>query len=352
VLIANSFWGVFWVDVGSPSTARNGFLAIAKALGSSAKSVEESLQALASTPDRWLLVLDNADDPAFDYAVYIPSSTQGAVIITSRVLQCSQYSTLPAEALEGLDEEHATQLLLKAARVPEETWQACKEQAQAIVQLLGSHTLALIQAGAYIEEGYCQLDQYAKEYKRLRKRLLEHYPKQQQSRYQHVYATFEASVRVLDSYQDGVGRDALDLLSVLSMLHSSMLPLQIFADAWQGAAIVLEIQDSGPSETDGLEQWHVSQLPEMIDGQADEWEDYRLQRASALLTSLSLVTRHRSDELDGLSMQDAFLHCRVVSRRHGRCTRGSYGHTCSRFCRVATGTSFRLVHRGQCCLSC
>ena len=33
LLTAKSFWGVFWVDVGSQSTTKNSFLAIAKALG-------------------------------------------------------------------------------------------------------------------------------------------------------------------------------------------------------------------------------------------------------------------------------------------------------------------------------
>ncbi|KAH7401028.1 P-loop containing nucleoside triphosphate hydrolase protein [Phaeosphaeria sp. MPI-PUGE-AT-0046c] len=303
-LMREDFWGVFWVDVGNPSTAKNGFLAVAKALGFSAKGVEESLQLLSNTKDRWLLVLDNADDPEFDYAAYIPSGNQGAVIITSRVRECSQHSTLPTEALEGLDEEHSTQLLLKAAHIPKESWQSCKEQARAIVGLLGSHTLALIQAGAYIAENYCQLSEYAEEYKQLRKRLLRHYPKQQQSRYQHVYATFEASITVLNEAKDEVGRDALDLLAVFSMLHSDMLPLHLFRDAWKGARHVLE-GDHDDDKMDGtyaLEQWHVSQLPEFIDSQANEWDDYRLNKACALLTSLSLVTRHRSNNLDGLSM--------------------------------------------------
>ena len=66
------------------------------------------------------------------------------MLVTSRIPECSQYSTLPAEALEGLEDKHSTQLLLKAARMPEESWQSCEEQAQAIVALLGSHTLALI----------------------------------------------------------------------------------------------------------------------------------------------------------------------------------------------------------------
>jgi tetratricopeptide (TPR) repeat protein len=300
--MVNSFWGVFWVDVGSPSTAKNGFLGIANALQWSAESIEESLRALSNTKERWLLVLDNADDPDFDYATYIPSGGQGAVIITSRVPECTQYSTISAEALEGLDAEHAIKLLLKTAHVPEELWQSKKAHAQEIVELLGSHTLALIQAGAYIAEGYCPLDYYAEEYKRLRKRLLEHYPKQQRSRYKHVYATFEASVSVLNASTDGVGRDALDLLGILSMLHSSVFPLHVFADAWTGTQQVLHATDAKTHETGALQQWHVSQLPEFIDSQAEEWDDHRIKRASALLISLSVVTRHGLDDLDGLSM--------------------------------------------------
>jgi hypothetical protein len=150
-LTNNSFWGVFWVDVGSKSTAKNDFLTVAKALGSPAENVDEARQALANTKKPWLLVLDNADRFGFDYARYIPSGVQGAVIVTSRNPGCSQYSTVAPEALEGLDAEHSTQLLLKAAQVPEEARQSFEMQAQAhgIVSLLGSHTLALIQAGAY-----------------------------------------------------------------------------------------------------------------------------------------------------------------------------------------------------------
>jgi hypothetical protein len=99
----------------------------------------EACGALADTKKRWLLVLDNANDVDFDYARYMPSGAQSAVVVASRNPQCSRYSTVAAEALEGLDAEHSTQLLLKAARVPEEAWQSHEMQAQAqeVVRLLG-----------------------------------------------------------------------------------------------------------------------------------------------------------------------------------------------------------------------
>jgi tetratricopeptide (TPR) repeat protein len=297
---------VFWVDVDMPSTAKNGFLAIARALGSPAETIDDSLHALANTKRRWLLVLDNADDFEFNYAKYIPSGNLGAVIITSRVPECSQYNTHGWEALEGLDLQLSTQLLLKAAKLPESSWPSNDRQAHDVVHLLGSHTLALIQAGAYIAGGYCGLGQYPAEYQRQRKRMLAYYPKQEQSRYGDVYATFEASASVLRDHEGEAGKDALDLLTVLSILHSGMLPLQIFGDAWTGARKMLPDKDAETGETENigdLTQWHTTQLPESVGAQQDEWDDYRLKRASNLLASLSLVTtRYGSVNLDGLSM--------------------------------------------------
>jgi tetratricopeptide (TPR) repeat protein len=291
---------VFWIDVGSESTAKNEFLTVAKALKSPAETVDEARQVLANSKKRWLLVLDNADDVDFDYARYIPSGVLGVVIVTSRNPQCSRYSTVAAETLEGLDTEHSTQLLLKAARVPEEAWQSCEIQAQAhdIVSLLGSHTLALIQAGAYIAEGFCQLAEYPKKYQQHRRRLLEHHPEQEQSRYRDVFATFEASADALERSGGQDERDALDLLGVLCMLHSGVLPLRVFKGAWRGARYVLR---DVSAETDGTEEpykmydvgpWHVTQLPKFANTEEDEWDDFRLKNAIKRLVSLSLVTRH------------------------------------------------------------
>jgi tetratricopeptide (TPR) repeat protein len=306
-LTSNSFWGVFWIDVSSELTAKNNFLTVAKALGSPAENVDGARKALANSKKRWLLVLDNADDVDFDYARYIPSGVQGAVIVTSRNPECSRYDTVAAEALEGLNAEYSTLLLLKAARVPEEAWQSYETQAQAhdIVSLLGSHTLALIQAGAYVAGGFCHLAEYPKKYQLHRKRLLEHHPEQEQSRYRDVFATFEASADALERSGGQDGRDALDLLAVLCVLHLGVFPLAVLQDTWKGARRVLK---TVPAETDGTEElhtkywirrWHVAQLPRFIDTEADEWDDYRLKNASKRLVSLSLVARHALGDIGG-----------------------------------------------------
>ena len=77
--------------------------------------------------------------------------------MTSRVAECRRYSPDEAEALEGLKDQDSKELLLKAAEIPKESWSSHNNQAEEDVRLLGLHTLALIQAGAYIAQGHCQL---------------------------------------------------------------------------------------------------------------------------------------------------------------------------------------------------
>jgi hypothetical protein len=288
----NRFWGVFWVNVDKPSIAETSFIAIASVLGCSVDSAYDALQVLASIKQSWLLILDNADDLDFDYQAYLPSGTQGAVLITSRIPECRRYNTVGAEALEGLKEDYSKELLLKAAEIPPESWLSHNTQAEEVVYLLGSHTLALIQAGAYIANGHCQLEQYSEVYRCQRKRLLGYRQKQAQSRYRDVYATFEASANVLEQSKSEAAKDALGLLGILSMLNSSILPLQIFENAWVGGREFLRAARNEAGSMDSMSQSHISRLPSFIEVGNDNWDPYRLIEASSLLTSLSLVTRH------------------------------------------------------------
>jgi hypothetical protein len=145
--------------------------------------------------------------------------------MTSRVLECKRYSPEQFKALEGLDDKDSKELLFKAADIPQESWPSYTDQAKKVIQLLGSHTLALIQAGAYVAKGHCQLCEYPQVYQRQRERLLKYRPEQAKSRYRDVYATFEASAEVLEHSEHEAAKDALCLLTILSMLDSAVLPL-------------------------------------------------------------------------------------------------------------------------------
>ncbi|KFY32151.1 hypothetical protein V493_00462, partial [Pseudogymnoascus sp. VKM F-4281 (FW-2241)] len=296
------FWGVFWVNVNKPSTATNDFIAIAKALGHLVENIPDALQVLANEKQNWLLFLDNADTRDFDYQVYLPSGIHGAMVITSRISECSQYNTVGAEVIEALEDQDSQELLFKAANLPQESWSLYASQATEILRLLGSHTLALTQAGAYIARGHCKLHEYPKEYRRQRKRLLKFRPKQAQSTYGDVYATFEASADVLKQSKSEAANDALQLLGIFSMLDSSVLPLQIFQNTWDGCRKVLRTNCAERSDIDAVTTSHVLQLPAFVMADSDEWDSYRLSEARDLLASLSLVTQHDLDGSPGLSM--------------------------------------------------
>jgi hypothetical protein len=221
--------------------------------------------------------------------------------MTSRIHDCKRYSLDANEALEGLIDKDSKELLLKAADIPKDSWPSYYDQAEKVVSLLGSHTLALIQAGAYIAKGHCQLYEYPKVYERQRERLLKYRPEQAQSRYYDVYATFEASAEVFERSNSEAGEDALCLLTVLSMLDSAVLPLQIFQSAWNGGREVLR---SNCEETSAvtISRSHALRLPGLLVEESDEWDPFRLTEASSKLISLSLAMRHDINGSIGLSM--------------------------------------------------
>ncbi|MAD82844.1 MAG: hypothetical protein CL912_07765 [Deltaproteobacteria bacterium] len=105
----------------NPTAAERDFIAVAKLFGHFAEIVHEAYQALTNTQRSWLLILDNADDLDFDYQVYFPPGNYSAVLITTRVSKCRMYNPDAFEALEGLEKEDSKNLLLKAARLPQES---------------------------------------------------------------------------------------------------------------------------------------------------------------------------------------------------------------------------------------
>lgn len=170
-----------------------------------------------------------------------------------------------------------------------------------MVEILQSHTLALIQAGAYIAAGHCRLDQYPQVFEKQRKRLMTYRPKQGKSRYSDVYATFEASAEILQNMGQ-TGEDALSLLGILSMLGSSVLPLQLFEDAWAGSQDSLHGIQRESITFQILEKEHLPLLPGFIGVDNSEWDDFRLFEAVGQLESFSLITRQDFHKFPAISM--------------------------------------------------
>ncbi|KAF2962612.1 hypothetical protein GQX73_g10961 [Xylaria multiplex] len=226
--LREEFWGVFWVDVSSDSAAKEGFSTVAKRLGSIETDIDEARRLLSNISAKcpWLLILDNADNPDIDYQKYCPSGTRGKVLITSRNHECQTYATVGCEELSGLGKDDCVYLLVQAARLHLNS-QETRLAAEAVTSILGSHTLAILHAGAYIARGRTSLTDYPAVFETQRAQLLQFSPKQAQSRYRNVYATLEASAQTLENLDSEESvQDALCLLQLLSAFHYQGVPLE------------------------------------------------------------------------------------------------------------------------------
>ncbi|KAJ9612530.1 hypothetical protein H2200_004127 [Cladophialophora chaetospira] len=324
--VRSLLWGVFWVDVSTPSLAENGYLDIAGLLQISASRWEDGRQGLANISKPWMLVLDNADDPHVDYQAYFPPGLCGVVVLTSRNADCQQYATADAVALEGLPIDEATELLLKAAGFTHDQRSGLEDDALGVAALLQSHALALIQAGAYVGRGHCTLGEYPEVYERQRKRLLGFRPTQAQSRYRDVYATFEASVGTLQASETQSSRDALELLPLLAVCGPNHIPLLLFESAWREAQRISGDQsdyhydyhsDDQSDDVHDLEPstWHVSRLPLLIQAYEDAWDSIRLVEAVNALKVFALVSTSVNNEHMLVSMHP-LVHAWARDRQH------------------------------------
>lgn len=289
------FWGIFWADVSSHTSAESDFSTIGQQFGLSSPGIDGVRRYLANSDRPWLLILDNADDTNVDYQKYFPAGNPGVILLTSRNPECLQYATEFGDVhLEGLSDKDAVELLMKTARVADRQREDHRRNAEEIaVSLFHGHPLAIIQAGAYLSKGHCTLARYPKIFEKQRQRLLTYRPKQAQSRYHDVYTTFEASIDMLKALNDQHAKDALQLLSVVGMYAACQLPLSLFEQAWVGGQQIL--RETGKTSTDDervdhLTQWHVDQLLPLVGDECSTPDSFRLIEAVRLLEQYSIVT--------------------------------------------------------------
>ena len=240
---------VLWSRAESVQPLVRGYCAIAAALGlPEAKGTDQlataqaTRRALAMRSD-WLLLLDSADDLAV-LRDWLPEGDSGTVIITSRSAAVGGLAQ-PVE-LEPLDDDSAARFLLRRARLTaadEAAEPALMAAAVQIARLAGGLPLALEQAGSYIEETGCSLDEYSDLWCKHRSELLS--------------ARGEAGLRdgvsLIDAWELSLGElqranpSAVALLRLLAFVHCDALP-----DTSLQAGAAFAGPELGPALADGL----------------------------------------------------------------------------------------------------
>lgn len=276
--------------------AKESFFDIAEVLGCP-KTIDAVRQTLSNLPpaNRWLLILDNADDPTRDYQTYLPSGNRGSIMITSRNPQCGHLAKSGGhEELDNLEEPECIQLLRRTARLCEVSHDTEEYGlSMSLVRQLGHHTLAILHAASYIATTHGSISDYLDFLRTNRQRLLEKPRSQGKSRYDTVYATFGASIEFLEQVESGsleeTRKDSLQLLQILSIFHYMSVPLDILVDAWQGAKEALASPSKWEQYSHVLTAWHVAQLPDFVKAEGENEVKFRITEAVARLESLALV---------------------------------------------------------------
>lgn len=286
------FWGVFFIDTSSAEIAEQRFSKMAR-MFKVGESMEDFKRHLTNSPEPWLLILDNADDPSLDISRFFPVGTRGTIIVTSRNPDCRSHATVGSRELQEMKSDDAITLLLRSGDLPCED-EELRGFALRIVETLGYLALAVNHAGASIRQRICSLDNYLDHYTRHRKKLLSSRPVQAGSDYEYtVYTTWEISVgsikELAKNQTDSTAANALEFLTFFGFCHFDNITEDMFRSAWENYSF-----------TKGHLWWASNLLGMIRDRRFLDWDPLKFNEAIQLLSSYSLI--HVSEPNNRISL--------------------------------------------------
>jgi len=172
---------VFWVRAATRDTLVADFVTLAELLDLPEKDEQDQRQVVVTVKrwlagnEGWLLILDNADD-LHQAQEFLPTNHKGYVLFTTRAQAVGAIAA--SIEVEKLDLQEGTMLLLRWTKLLdidtplEQARTADRAAAERIVKEMDGLPLALVQAGAYVEETGCSLMDYLNLYATHRKELL------------------------------------------------------------------------------------------------------------------------------------------------------------------------------------
>ncbi|KAF8594629.1 TPR-like protein, partial [Ceratobasidium sp. AG-I] len=264
------FWDIFYIDATTRETISAGLTALAKACGSGA-TPEEGLAWLVSHEERWLLVLNNADDPDLNLHEFLPSCDHGDILITTRNQQVVSHATGPESycRVGGMRPDDALGLLLKSSGADR------TEETE-----LGNFALAIVQAGAYMRARQCGVAEYFRIFQKARAHLLRERPSKQMSDYNlSVFATWEISFRQL-------GSRAVQLLHLMSILHHEGISEAFFEVSSSFTSYEPEIP---LTESQNATKTIIFDFLSSLRTLSDEWNPLALKHLTDQLRAFSLL---------------------------------------------------------------
>ncbi len=226
------YQAIFWINASSREVLSADFAAIAAWLDLPEQHEQDqdivirAVKRWLTTHTRWLLILDNVDEPEM-IVDFLPVHTTGDVLLTTRLQALGTVAQSIEVEKMGLDE--SVMFLLRRTRVLapgaslDQTAEANQSLATEIVTELDGLPLALDQAGAYIEETRCGLSQYLNLYGTRRQELLLRRGRFAVDHPHSVVATWSLSFQQVEQESP----TAADLLRLLAFLYPEGIPEEI-----------------------------------------------------------------------------------------------------------------------------
>ncbi|CCA76297.1 related to kinesin light chain [Serendipita indica DSM 11827] len=201
----------------------------------------------------WLLLVDGADSPDLDLHPYLPVSTHGTLIITTRNGGSVNYAPGSAIHVGGLEESEAVNLLHTVANI----YPTSDTNSLEIVRELGMLAVAITQAGAFIHQTQ-RIDTYLEILHQHRSQL----PSEPDSGDGPLtYAAFDLSFRQLPA-------KAQNFLKLCAFLHKSQIPVRLFEDSAKSDFITYTVHDYFPPPKS--EKVFTSSIQEILGSTHDE----------------------------------------------------------------------------------
>jgi hypothetical protein len=198
----------------------------------------------------WLLIFDNADDLALVDS-FLPRAARGHILLTTRagaVVELAQ-----PVALDALEPEDGALCILRRAGILRwnehlhHTSSANVVAAQALSQKMSCLPLALVQAGAYINDTACSLNEYLHLYEQYRPRLQRLSPGAVSDYPRSVASAWMISRMMVDQSNPA----ATELLRFCANLAPESIPVELLL---QGASMLGPLLGPVASDTIALNQ--------------------------------------------------------------------------------------------------
>ena len=154
------------------------------------------------------------------------------------------HATIGFYHFDRLEDDEASELLLRAADNHEPRTSKLMALASAITRKLGALPLALVHAGNAIKAKYCQLNNYIPYYERswqmIRRSRRVTGQDEDDAGYMKVYASYEIVFRGLEAIKLQRYSDAVQLLKLFSFLHYEHIPFEMLTAAVRNPRIQRE----------------------------------------------------------------------------------------------------------------